>query len=497
MKKNLLSIGLPLVVVSLVAFMVAHAATPKNPHKKLKFDCEKCHSAASFTDIRFDHNLTGYQLDDNHSQADCLGCHSVEDFSRAKADCAVCHEDIHESRMGSDCEKCHSSTRGWNIMDVQTIHMESNFPAMGRHALIDCQNCHPGLPKEDLSFNTTRCVECHQQDFLNVSSPNHVSGGFSTECQDCHQMNTWRPAGLVEHEPFFPIYSGAHRGQWDQCATCHVNPDNNADFSCFNCHGHPQTDTDNDHRGISGYVYNSQDCYLCHPTGESGSFGDHDAQFFPIFTGSHANTWSDCVECHSDPNDRKVFDCLTCHPNPKSDNIHQGISGYSFDSPSCLSCHPDGKKGNFANHDAEFFPIFSGTHANQWNDCIECHDNPNDRKVFDCLTCHPNPGTDNTHQGMPGYSFNSSNCYGCHPDGKKGKFTDHDATFFPIFSGKHRGKWDACADCHTKPQQRSFFTCLEGCHKHSLSKMNKKHKGRNGYSPDGPSCINCHPDGRE
>ncbi len=396
-KKNMLFIIVPLALMSMVAIMVAHASTSKNPHKNLKFDCEKCHSAASFTDIRFDHDLTGHQLDENHAKADCLGCHVVEDFSRANEDCAVCHEDIHEAKMGNDCESCHTSSRGWNIMDIQTIHMASNFPAMGRHALLDCQNCHPGLPREDLSFNTTRGVECHQQDYLNVVSPNHITGGFTTECQDCHQMNLWQPAVLADHDPFFPIYSGSHRGQWDQCATCHTNTTNNRDFSCLNCHGHPQTQTDSDHQGISGYVYNSQDCYLCHPTGETGSFGDHDVQFFPIFSGSHANQWSDCVECHTDPNLRKVFDCLSCHPNPGTDATHQGMAGYSFDSPNCLSCHPDGTKGKFVDHDAQLFPIFSGTHLNTWNECSECHNVPTDRKVFDCLSCHPNPSSDATH----------------------------------------------------------------------------------------------------
>ena len=495
MKKNLLFVGVPLAALSLIAFVVAQAGTPKNPHKKLKFDCEKCHSSASFTDVRFDHDLTGHHLDENHAKADCLGCHNVEDFSRAQADCSNCHEDVHEAKMGSDCEKCHTSSKGWNVMDIQTIHMESSFPVMGRHALLDCQGCHPGLPKEDLSFNTTRCVDCHQQDYLNVASPNHVSGSFSTECQDCHQMNTWRPAELADHDPFFPIYSGAHRGQWNQCATCHTNPDNNADFSCFNCHGHPQAETDANHQGISGYAYNSQDCYSCHPDGTAGSFGDHDAQFFPIFSGAHANQWNDCVECHTNPTDRKVFDCTTCHPNPKSDNIHQGVTGYSFDSPSCYQCHPDGKAGSFADHDAQFFPVFTGTHANQWNDCSECHTDPTDRKVFDCLTCHPNPGTDNTHQGMSGYSFSSPACYDCHPDGKKGLFKDHDAEFFPIFSRRHRGKWDSCADCHTQPQDKSFFTCTEGCHRHRLSRVNSIHKRKRNYSPDGPSCVRCHPHG--
>ena len=45
--------------------------------------------------------------------------------------------------------------------------------------------------------------------------------GFSTDCLLCHNMVTWLGATFDHDSEYFPIYSGAHRGRWSSCATCH------------------------------------------------------------------------------------------------------------------------------------------------------------------------------------------------------------------------------------------------------------------------------------
>ena len=47
------------------------------------------------------------------------------------------------------------------------------------------------------------------------------------------------------------------------------------DFDCITCHINPETDAK--HPGITGYMYTSQACYDCHPTGTAGDFAFHDA----------------------------------------------------------------------------------------------------------------------------------------------------------------------------------------------------------------------------
>ncbi|HET9039456.1 MAG TPA: hypothetical protein VFN40_04765, partial [Gemmatimonadales bacterium] len=67
-----------------------------------------------------------------------------------------------------------------------------------------------------------------------------------------------------------PIYSGAHAGRWASCATCHTNAANFQAFTCLTCHEHAKSTMDSKHSGRSGYVYDSQACYSCHPRGRAG-----------------------------------------------------------------------------------------------------------------------------------------------------------------------------------------------------------------------------------
>jgi hypothetical protein len=306
---------------------------------------------------------------------------------------------------------------------------------------------------------------------------------------------------FTEHDPqFFPIYSGKHAGTWADCATCHDNPSNRAQFNCLSCHEHSQPLMDPTHQGFPGYAWESNACLNCHPTGTKGQFPQHDATYFPIYSGKHAGTWVDCTMCHNNPAVRAQVTCLTCHEHsqPIMDPVHQGMPGYAWQTQACLSCHPMGAKGQFVQHDALFFPIYTSNHAGTWADCSICHSNPSVRSEFSCLSCHEHsqPLMDPVHQGMPGYAWQSQNCYTCHPTGQAGQFTQHDAQYFPIYSGTHSNRWNSCADCHTNPAQPSTFSCFEGCHYHTPARTDPHHQEVNGYSYDSQACLSCHPNGR-
>jgi hypothetical protein len=346
---------------------------------------------------------------------------------------------------------------------------------------------------------STQCYECHKAEYESASNPDHVATGFPTDCEQCHGFSAWRPSVMPEHDAIFPIFSGTHRNKWEDCSACHTTPGNPRVFSCLTCHEHDQSPMDGVHQGITGYVYASAQCYDCHPTGDKGRFTEHDAQYFPIYSGVHGGTWSACATCHTDPSSRAVFDCLTCHEHDQApmDGAHQGITGYAYTSTQCYACHPTGQKGRFVEHDAQFFPIYSGVHGGTWSSCATCHTDPSSRAVFDCLTCHEHDQApmDGAHQGMPGYAYSSTQCYACHPTGQKGRFVEHDAQFFPIYSGVHNGRWSSCATCHTDPSSRAVFTCLT-CHEHAQAQMDDKHREVQGYSYTSAACYTCHPDGR-
>jgi hypothetical protein len=326
--------------------VTAQTATPyKNPHTVLKRSCEKCHVPTSFHHIRFDHDETGFRLSGLHAGVACLKCHNVEDFSKVETFCATCHEDIHRDRAGTDCARCHTES-GWTVFDPEGIHENTSFPIQGKHMLIDCLSCHPGMPMADFRRVWRRCYDCHQPDFESTTNPDHIASGFSLQCQICHEMTGWTPAIMPDHDQFFPIYSGTHDNRWNTCSDCHVVPGNYRVFECITCHEHNQPDTDSRHQGIPDYAYSSPACYQCHPTGEAGDFGEHDALFFPIFSGAHGGRWDSCSICHPQPGNRNVFSCIQCHDHNQADtdNQHRGeADDYVYTATSCYDCHPDGR----------------------------------------------------------------------------------------------------------------------------------------------------------
>ncbi|MFI5166915.1 MAG: hypothetical protein ACHQQS_09870, partial [Thermoanaerobaculales bacterium] len=111
---------------------------------------------------------------------------------------------------------------------------------------------------------TSPCYACHATDYQNATSPvNHVASGFPTTCDTCHKFSDTLWTQAVFNHTWFPQNHGSSGGV---CSACHTNPANYALFSCTTgCH--PQSQTDSQHRGRAGYVYNSTACYSCHPRG--------------------------------------------------------------------------------------------------------------------------------------------------------------------------------------------------------------------------------------
>jgi len=162
------------------------------------------------------------------------------------------------------CSTCHTTNPNWQ---PATFPIHNNYYVLqGAHTTVDCSNCHIG---GNYNNTPTTCFGCHQADYNQTTDPNHVVAQFPTDCQLCHSQNAWEPSTFNHDGQYFPIYSGEHQGEWNTCADCHINPGNYNVFSCIDCHEHNQTSMNQEHRGISGYVWNSNACYSCHPNGES------------------------------------------------------------------------------------------------------------------------------------------------------------------------------------------------------------------------------------
>lgn len=230
--------------------------------------CQDCHSTTAWRPAaNIDHNKTRFPLTGAHQGQDCARCHVGGRFAGTPTDCLSCHQANYSAATSPNhatggypttCQDCHS-TSAWRPASA-IDHSKTRFPLTGAHQGTDCVRCHVG---GRFAGTPTDCVSCHQTNYDATTNPNHRASGFPTDCQSCHTTATWLGA-VFDHSRFFPITSGRHRGI--ACATCHTNSANYAVFSCLNgCHA--RSSTDNEHRGTSGYIYDSAACYRCHPRG--------------------------------------------------------------------------------------------------------------------------------------------------------------------------------------------------------------------------------------
>ncbi|MCB1007412.1 MAG: NAD(P)-binding domain-containing protein [Acidobacteria bacterium] len=232
--------------------------------------CEACHTTASWQGATFDHNATGFSLTGAHASIACESCHA-SGYSGTPSACVSCHQADYNSTQEPNhaaagfpttCETCHT-TSSWQGATFD--HNATAFPLTGAHTSTACESCHAS----GYSGTPTACVACHQNDYNQANDPNHVSAGFPTTCESCHTTSSWDGATFDHDGSYFPIYSGKHRNKWASCSTCHVVPSNYAVFECTVCHEHRRSEMDSEHDDVGGYVYQSQACYNCHPTGEA------------------------------------------------------------------------------------------------------------------------------------------------------------------------------------------------------------------------------------
>ncbi|MDD8017472.1 MAG: cytochrome c3 family protein [Bacteroidota bacterium] len=252
----------------------AKTTTPNHTLAQFSHDCTTCHDNVKWKPSTFSHGQTNFPLTGAHMTTDCLFCHQNGQYKGLPTDCFSCHQtDFTKTTnpnhvSGSfdhNCGTCHS-TVAWK--PAQFDHNKTNFPLTGAHATVVCSSCHAS---GQFAGTSTDCFACHQKDYTASANPAHATANFPTACISCHSTTAWRPS-TFNHTPLFPIGAGDKHspGRWNTCADCHTNPANFKVFSCITCHEHAKTSMDSKHGGVSGYVYDSNACYRCHPQGRGG-----------------------------------------------------------------------------------------------------------------------------------------------------------------------------------------------------------------------------------
>jgi hypothetical protein len=444
--------------------------------------CLACHPTGSADNV-FDHNTTGFALTGAHTTTSCLECHS-NGFQGTPTQCASCHnaDYIGSSNPGhlvlnlpTDCATCHT-TAAWAPASF-AIHNDF-YVLNGAHAAIagDCVSCHNG------NYNTTpnTCAGCHSADYNQAQSPNHAQEQFPTDCASCHTETAWAPS-TFDHNTHYPL-TGAHAGIAADCSSCHNGDYVNTPNTCAGCH----TDNYNQTANPNHIALNiTTDCATCHTNTawEPAAFPNHNS-YYPL-NGAHAGIANDCAQCHNGDYNNTPNTCAGCHTDDYNNTTNPNHISAQFPT-NCASCHSETAwTPTSFNHDAQYFPIYSGDHEGEWNQCTDCHTNPANYAEVTCINCHTNPDTDEEHQGVNGYSYNSTACLACHPTGDASNVFDHSLTSFPL-TGAHQTA--QCMECHNTGFQGTSTACAS-CHNDQyVQAANPSHLNLN-ISTD---CASCH-----
>lgn len=461
----------------------------QSPHgEQFIVNCGDCHTAESWEipsrhweSASFSHDQTDFPLTGGHTSTDCRFCHETLVFTEARTSCVSCHEDLHRMTVGSDCARCHS-TENWLVDNITELHQENGFPLLGVHAQISCDECHASESGLQFPRIGNECINCHREDFMATTSPNHASAGYSTDCLECHDLAAfgWAANGII-HD-FFPLEKGH---DISDCNQCHVNGNfSNTPTECVDCHQDDFNNATNpNHRNLNL----STDCATCHtidPDWMPADYRQHDNDFFPIYSGKHQGEWSDCVECHENPGNYAEFTCISCHENPETDEKHQDVGGYIYSSTACLACHPNGDTDGVFDHNRTDFPL---TGAHQQVDCKDCHTNGFQGTPTDCEACHlpdyqqaMNPN----HQQL-GFPMDCASCHTTDPDWTPVNF-DHDT--YHVLKDAHKLIENNCAACHNSTFTNTPNTCA-GCHIADYNQATSPNHLSAGFPTD---CESCH-----
>ncbi|MEI7500734.1 MAG: cytochrome c3 family protein, partial [Bacteroidota bacterium] len=243
---------LSLSILLLSAFLLMSGrVVADSPHgKDFKLNCGLCHSSTGWkldkSIYAFDHNKTAFPLTGQHEELDCKQCHPTLVFSEAKVGCVDCHTDMHNFTVGPDCGRCHTP-KSWIVENITEVHQRSRFPLVGAHITADCYQCHPSASLLRFEPLGVECYDCHLADYVATNNPNHVQGGYSKNCIECHSINsfTWTGAGF--NHSFFPLTKGH---ALVSCIECHPNGNySNLSKECVSCHQTNYNNTTNPNHG--------------------------------------------------------------------------------------------------------------------------------------------------------------------------------------------------------------------------------------------------------
>jgi hypothetical protein len=139
--------------------------------------CENCHLVTTWSDIKFDHQLTKFALEGKHASISCRKCHfdpqnqviTNQKFNNLSSNCETCHSDVHRGQFQGDqavvCLRCHGFE---NWKPEKFNHNNTRFKLDGGHKDVACNKCHKLVTEGsnnfiNYKFKDILCATCHLQ----------------------------------------------------------------------------------------------------------------------------------------------------------------------------------------------------------------------------------------------------------------------------------------------------------------------------------------------
>lgn len=450
--------------------------------------CLACHPTGK-AEGSFNHSSSGFPLTGGHASDNCAACHTTGYVNTPTA-CNSCHTPNYNqsvnpnhatNNISTDCAVCHTTAPGWKPAAFATHN--NYYVIAGAHIPIanECATCHNG----NYVNSPNTCFGCHDVKYNQTTKPNHASAQFATTCESCHTQTAWKPSSF-NHATVYPLI-GAHATIAADCNLCHAAGYANTPNTCAGCHLPAFNQTTNPNH-IAGQYPTT--CATCHTqtTWVPASFNHNTV--YPL-TGAHA-TVTNCNLCHVNGYNNTPNTCVGCHQANYNQSANPSHNTLNL-STNCATCHttnPGWAPATFPVHNNYY--VLAGAHVPL--SCNVCHNGNYNNTPNTCVGCHMANYTQANNPNHVTAQFPTT-CAECHTQTAWSPSTfNHDGQYFPIYSGKHKSKWNTCSQCHQNAANFAIFTCTSsGCH--SQSSTNSKHNGVPNYVYNSINCLNCHPNG--
>ncbi len=425
--------------------LIGRIKDKKGYHARIKGKCYECHTDHKgveydiiWTDKRkFDHNLTGYELVDNH-RVECDKCHKKEKtYLGLSTECLGCHKDPHKTSKSGECAACHDF-KGWD--KVLFDHTwKTSYKLTGKHSGVKCSLCHSEYAavkkrgKEKISeiiklkpLKYEKCSDCHNDI--------HKGDLKQKECKGCHVTKNWEEISFNHNDPNASDYkiSGKHRKV--TCALCHQEEkviyrkgERDVEFLTMKLKPVKYSACNDCHFDVHENKLKNQECIACHVIENPWNtyVFDHSYEMYGGYklTGQHKDI--KCDKCH-EPDEIRYTEfnkqkkvVISKFDSTKSDcsNCHFDIHGGEFEKKKCDSCHliEDPWKKFIFKHENEQYKGYKIIGKHMKIACEKCHERKEIRYAeFNRLK----------KSFIGKFKLNASECSDCHKNKHEGKYKE-------------------------------------------------------------------------